>query len=428
MSLAKSAAWLLIVGAVLWTGQAPATGPDTDSPEYRRAVELLESAPLVDGHNDVPWQYRDREDNRLEAIDLAGDTSDLEPVMHTDIPRLRAGRVGAQFWSVFVPTDYSGAEAVEVQLEQLDLARRMIERYDDLELAMTAADVERAFGAGRIGSLLGMEGGHVLGNSLAALRMFHAAGARYLTLTHWQTHDWADAATDVPRHGGLSDFGREVVREMNRLGMLIDLSHVHPDTMHDALDVSEVPVIFSHSSAMGVTDHPRNVPDAVLDRLPENGGVVMVTFVPGFINEQARQWSAAEAGEEARLERLYPGDEQRVEDELEAWREENPRPAARLSDVVDHIDHIRDRIGTEHIGIGGDFDGITTVPEGLEDVSTYPALFAELLRRGYHEEDLKAIAGGNVLRVMRITEQVSERLRAERHASDAQFEDYVPEP
>jgi len=379
-----------------------------ESPEYRRAIELLESAPLIDGHNDLPWQYRLRVANDLEAIDIAADTSHMAPPLHTDLPRLRAGRVSGQFWSVYVPTDYSGDEAVRVQLEQIEIARRLIDRHEALQFVTTADGIEQAFGEGRIASLLGMEGGHTLNNSLAVLRMFHALGARYLTLTHWQSHDWADAATDTPRHGGLSDFGREVIGEMNRLGMLVDLSHTHDMTMHDVLDISEAPVIFSHSSARGVTVHVRNVPDDVLDRLPDNGGIVMVTFVPVFLNEEVRQRNARVHGEQARLEQLYPGDAERVEAELDAWLEAHPVPVARLNDVVDHIDYIRERIGVEHIGIGADYDGITTVPEGLEDVSTYPALFAELLRRGYSDDDIIAIAGGNILRVMRQAESVAQ--------------------
>lgn len=374
--------------AGLLAGAQPsmAASPGGDGHEHRRALRILERAPLIDGHNDVVWQYRQRTGNRLDGIDLAQDTSRLDPPMHTDIPRLRQGRVGGQFWSVYVSTDLSGPDAVKAQLEQLDTARRMIARYDEFELATTAEQVRQAStGQDRIASMLGMEGGHVIDNSLAVLRMCYEAGARYLTLTHDKTHDWADSATDEPRHGGLSEFGRVVVREMNWLGMLVDLSHVHPKTMHDALDVTEAPVIFSHSSARGVTDHPRNVPDDVLDRVSKNNGVVMVTFVPSYVSG---------------------------------------RTPATVSDVADHIDHIRNRIGAEHVGIGADYDGITETPQGLEDVSTYPNLFAELLRRGYGGKELRQIAGRNVLRVMREAEGVSHRLRSEREASDAKFEDF----
>lgn len=392
-----------------------------DPSELERARELLERHILIDGHNDVPWQVRDRFDGRLSELDFAGDTATLEPPMHTDLRRLREGRVGGQFWSVYVDPDFSGDEAVRIQLEQLDIARRLIDRHDELEFVTTADGIRHASDRGHIPSLLGLEGGHTLNNSLAVLRMYYRLGARYLTLTHWQSHDWADASTDAARHEGLSGFGKEVVREMNRLGMLVDLSHVSEAVMHDSLDVSEAPVIFSHSSARGVTDHPRNVPDAVLDRLLDNGGIVMVTFVPGFINETVRQWDAREKGERARLERLHPGDAERVEAGMEAWEAAHPKPRATIADVADHIDYIRDRVGIEHIGIGGDFDGISSTPEGLEDASTYPALFAELIRRGYDEEELAAIAGGNMLRVLREAESVSSRLRSERGPSEARF-------
>ncbi len=396
---------------------------DENSPEYQRALELLAETPLIDGHNDVPWQYRARVDNRIDEIDLAGDTTELDPPMHTDIARLQAGRVGGQFWSIFVPPRYSGDEAVRVQLEQFDIARRLIEAHDELKFVTTADELEAAFSDGYIASLLGMEGGHVLNNSLAVLRMFHELGARYLTLTHWQGHDWADAATDAPRHDGLNEFGKEVVREMNRLGMLVDLSHVSPGVMRDALDVTEAPIIFSHSSAMGVTPHARNVPDDVLDRLPDNGGIVMVTFVPSFVNETLRQWGANRAAERGRLESLHPGEPDKVEAGMDQWLQANPEPVATLSDVADHVDYIRDRIGSDYIGIGGDYDGISTLPKGLEDVSTYPALIAELVRRGYSDEELAGIIGNNALRVMRQAEATAERLQAERPPSDVRITD-----
>jgi membrane dipeptidase len=412
---------LLPATALLFSVSA---GADVPSPEYRHALELMAETPLIDGHNDLPWQYRTRVDNRLHAIDLNEDTSKLSPPMHTDINRLRAGRVGAQFWSVYVPPSYGGAEAVRVQLEQIDFTHRLIEAHDELEFVTTADELERVFAEGRIASMLGMEGGHVLNNSLANLRMFHRLGALYLTLTHVQSHDWADAATDAPRHGGLSKFGREVVREMNRLGMIIDLSHVSPATMHDAIDVTEAPVIFSHSSAKGMTPHARNVPDDVLDRLPDNGGIVMVTFVPIFINQQLPKWDAVRAAERARLHSLHPGDPNAVGVGMHAWLEANPQPFATLADVANHIDYIRDRIGTAYIGIGADYDGITTVPVGLEDVSTYPALIAELIRRGYSDEELTGIIGNNSLRVMRQAEAVAARLQSERPASNARYEDF----
>jgi membrane dipeptidase len=403
---------------------AVSVAAEVTSPEYQRALELMAQTPLVDGHNDLPWQVRTRVDSRLDAIDLNEDTSNLAPPMHTDIDRLRAGRVGAQFWSVYVPPSYGGDEAVRVQLEQIDLTHRLIEAYDELEFVTTADELERVFAEGRIASMLGMEGGHVLNNSLANLRMFHRLGALYLTLTHGQSHDWADAATDSPRHGGLSKFGREVVREMNRLGMLIDLSHVSPAVMHDALDVSEAPVIFSHSSAMGVTRHARNVPDDVLDRLPDNGGLIMVTFVPVFVNEPLRQWRLVHAAERVRLQRLHPDDQNAIDVGLNAWLDANPQPVVTLADVADHIDYIRERIGSNNIGIGADFEGFATAPVGLEDVSTYPALIAELIRRGYNDEELAGIIGNNMLRVMRKAEAVAKRLQKERPASDVREDDF----
>jgi membrane dipeptidase len=408
----------LLFGALL-PGYAGSAQQDD---AYQTAVEILSSVPLVDGHNDVPWQYRIRADNRLDEIDFAGDTSQLERPMHTDLPRLRQGHVGGQFWSVYVSGAITGPAAVKAQLEQIDLARRLIARHDELEFVTTADGVEQAFASGRIASLLGMEGGHVLDNSLAALRAFHAAGARYLTLTHNSHNDWADSATAAPRHDGLTDFGRDVIREMNRLGMLVDLSHVHPLTMHAALDVSEAPIIFSHSSAMGVTEHARNVPDDVLDRLPENGGIVMVTFVPAFVSAAVRDWHAERRAEQERLTALFPGDPERIESSMTAWRDANPQPNATLADVADHIDYIRARIGSDYIGIGGDYDGIPDLPVGLEDVSTYPALFAELIRRGYSRSELEQIAGRNILRVMREAEAVAGRLNVERGASEVQFE------
>lgn len=396
--------------------------------DYRQqAIELLESVPLIDGHNDVPWQYRERVDNRVAEIPFASDTTELDPPMHTDIPRLLEGRVGGQFWSIYVPPALAGPEAVKVQFEQLDTARRIIARNEALEFVETPDEMEEAFANGRIGSMLGLEGGHVLDNSLAILRPLYALGARYMTLTHWQNNDWADAATDTPEHGGLTAFGRAIIEEMNRIGMLVDLSHVAPSTMHDVLDATETPVIFSHSSARGVTPHPRNVPDSVLDRLPENGGVVMVTFVPSFINEDVRQHGADRAAEEARLEALHVGDEEAVEAGLEAWDEDNPEPRATISDVADHIDYIRDRIGVEHIGIGGDFDGISTVPEGLEDVTTYPDLFAELLRRGYSRDELAKIAGGNLLRVWRANETHSNEVEGDSRPVDVRIGDFDDE-
>jgi membrane dipeptidase len=331
--------------------------------------------------------------------------------------------VGAQWWSVYVPGEVADSGYAKFQLEQFDIARRIIELYPDrFELALTASDVERIMGSGRIASLLGMEGGHVIENSLGALRAYYDLGARYLTLTHNVALDWADAASALPVHGGLTDFGREVVREMNRLGMLVDLSHVSPGTMNDALDVAEAPVIFSHSSARALTDVPRNVPDAVLRRMPQNGGLVMVTFVPGFVSRAVAEWGARTR---PRLEGELAGSLRQVEDAAERERltrefwARNPAPRATLADVADHIEHVRDVAGIDHVGIGADYDGISTVPVGLEDVSTYPALFAELIRRGWSDEDLGKLASGNMLRVLREAEAAARRLQREGSPSTA---------
>jgi membrane dipeptidase len=290
-------------------------------------------------------------------------------------------------------------------------------------MAARADDVVRIHKAGRIASLVGMEGGHSIDNSLAVLRQLYAAGARYMTLTHSKNVDWADSGTDKPEHGGLTKFGEEVVREMNRLGMLVDLSHVSPDTMKDALAVSQAPVIFSHSSARALDAHPRNVPDDVLRQVTANGGVVMVTFVPSFLSEDVRAWNAEEDAAEARLKALHPDDPDRVKSELEAWTKEHPAPLATLAQAADHIEHVRRLAGIDHVGIGSDFDGITATPAGLEGVDTYPVLLAELLRRGWSDEEIKKLAGLNVLRALREAERVAERLRKERPASDALIEE-----
>lgn len=362
-----------------------------------QALQLHRESPLIDGHNDIPWKYRERVNRDLSKMDLR----QRQPELHTDIQRLRQGGVGGQFWSVYVPATMQGQEAVRATMEEIDVVYQMIDRYPDVfELARTAADIERIFKAGKIASLIGMEGGHSIDNSLAALRMFYRLGARYMTLTHSLNTPWADSATDKREHGGLTPFGEAVVREMNWLGMMVDLSHVSPETMDAALRVTQAPVIFSHSSSRAVNDHARNVPDSILSKIPANGGVVMVTFVPGFISEEVREF---EALPEAQRRGITP-------------------PRATMAQVADHIDHIRKVAGINHIGIGSDFDGITSVPQNLEDVSKYPVLTAELLRRGYAKEDLKKILGQNVLRVMRQVEQVAARLQKERPASATLFE------
>ncbi len=390
----------------------PAAEPlDRHLAEARR---ILKQVPLIDGHNDVPWQYRKRTSNDFSALDLAHNTAELQPAMHTDIPRLRAGGVGGQFWSVYVPTKLSGAEAVQATIEQIDVVHRMCARYPEtLELALTADDVERIHRKGRIASLIGMEGGHSINNSLSTLRMMYRLGARYLTLTHVKNTDWADAAGDEAKHHGLTQFGEDVVREMNRLGMLVDLSHVTDDTMRDALRVSKAPVIFSHSNARACCDHVRNVPDDVLRLTATNGGVVMVCFLPSYVNEVDRKDAELAKVERDRLMELHGEDVAKVNAGMAEWRKTHPDPnATTLSDVADHIDHIRKVIGVDHIGVGGDFDGFTGGVKGLEDVSKYPDLLAELLRRGYSKDDVKKIAGLNVLRALRGAERVAQELQA----------------
>jgi len=365
----------------------------TYDPQLALARQILRTTPLIDGHNDLPWRIREDSSmsGNVEAYDLRKATPG-----HTDLARLRAGMVGAQFWSIYIPGGIKDSGFARVQLEQFDIARRVIAKYPEaLRFVTTAAGIREAFAVRRIGSLLGLEGGHAIENSLGALRAYYDLGARYMTLTHNVTLDWADAALDQGRHGGLTPFGEEVVREMNRLGMLVDLSHVSPGTMSDAFEVSEAPVIFSHSAARALVNHARNVPDSILVRMATNGGLVMVPFVPSFLSAARRAW----------------------EDSSQAWRASHPRPSVTIKDVADHLDHIRRVAGADHVGIGADFDGIRDTVEGLEDVSTYPALFAELARRGWKAQDLRKVAGENMLRVLARAEQVARRLRRERPPS-----------
>lgn len=385
----------------------------TDS-QMAEVREILREVPLIDGHNDLPWQYRQLNDD-LDAIDLTKDTSRLKSPLVTDIPRMRAGGMGGQFWSVYIPTTLEGPAAVQAVLEQIDVVHCLIARYPEtFELALTAADIERIHRSGKIASLIGMEGGHSIDNSLAVLRMTYALGARYLTLTHVKNTDWGDSANDVPQHHGLTPFGEDVVREMNRLGMLVDLSHVSPETMRAALKISQAPVIFSHSSCRALCDDPRDVPDDVLQLLPANGGIIMITFFPPYLTERARAHGQLKHHEKTRLEKAYPDQTKRVEAALKKWDEAHPLPhAASLSDVADHIDHVRKTIGVDYIGVGGDYEGFDGPPDGLEDVSCYPALLGELLRRGYSREEIKKVAGLNVLRVLRQAEAVAAKLQSQ---------------
>lgn len=388
--------------------QAPASDP-----YMARALRVLRAAPVMDGHNDLPWRIREDtvHPHDVEAYDLHQRTPG-----HTDLGRMKAGHLGAQFWSVYIPGEANdpiykpkGAVAstpgyARVQLEQIDIARRVIDKYPELEWAPSADAVRASMKRGKVGSLLGMEGGHAIENSLALLREYYARGARYMTLTHNVTLDWADAALDTAKHGGLTPFGREVVREMNRLGMLIDLAHVSPGTMSAALDVSEAPVIFSHSGARALVDHKRNVPDSILARVPKNGGVVMVPFVTVFVNQAVKN------------------DDDSLAAHPQTWRAAHPRPTASVADVANVIDHVRQVAGVDHVGIGSDFDGITETVVGLEDVSKFPTLFAELARRGWSDADLMKLSNGNVLRVLKQAEAVAARLQKTRKPSNATIE------
>jgi membrane dipeptidase len=386
------------------------------------ARDLLTRHPILDGHNDLPWTLRVADDVDLDTTDLDHAVATIQ----TDWPRMAAGGVGAQFWSVYVSADLEGETAVTTTLEQIDLVHELIRRYPGtLELALTADDVERIIAAGKVASLIGAEGGHSIGSSLGTLRALYALGVRYMTLTHNRSLPWADSATDDPVVGGLSTFGREVVREMQRLGMLVDLSHVSPDTMRDALDTAEGPLIFSHSSALAICDHPRNVPDEILARLPANGGTCMVNFVPAFVSQACRDWErgfAEDAKQRGFDFKNVPGRGQAKELRQE-WIAKHPRPAVQLAEVADHVEHVREVAGVDHVGIGSDYDGVDWLPEGLEDTSTYPALIAELLRRGWSEEDCGKLASGNIIRTLRAAEETARALSASRGPSRSRIED-----
>jgi membrane dipeptidase len=374
---------------------------------------------VIDGHNDLAWALREAGVPDPASVDIAAPVD----FTHTDLPRLQRGGVGAQFWSVYVPAELQGEAAVVTTLEQIDLVRRLAARYPGaLELAYTAADVKRIMADGRIASLLGAEGGHSIANSLGTLRALYALGVRYMTLTHNLNLPWADSATDQPAVGGLTAFGREVVREMQRLGMLVDLSHVAPTTMSDAVDTAEAPVIFSHSSALAICDHPRNVPDAILARLPANGGLCMITFVPAFVSQRCRDWDLGLSAEMDRqgLDHRDWSSRRKFKDE---WAATHPRPGATLAEVVAHAEHVREVAGIDHIGIGGDYDGVDALPAGLEDVSSYPALIDALLSRGWSEQDCSKLTCGNLLRVLHDAESAAALLQAARLPSAARMAD-----
>lgn len=388
---------------------AAASAAPARSPEQVAAAALA-AAPVWDGHNDVPEQLRDRRKNMLDGFDFTDTTGTADPAngngaMHTDLRRMRAGKVGAQFWSVYVSANLNDQQAVQATLEQIDVAKRLVAQYPgDLTLCLDSACVEAAWKKGRIASLMGMEGGHSIGASLAVLRQMYALGARYMTLTHFKNNSWADAATDAPAHNGLTPLGKDMVREMQRLGMLVDLSHVSEKTMLDALEVAKAPVIASHSNAYAINHHPRNVPDRVLDALKANGGMVMVNFYPPYVVEAARQWSANRDAEDARLKSLWRGQPDKAKAALAEWDKANPMPRGSVKDVADHLDYIAKRIGADHVGLGGDLDGIETTVVGMEDASTYPALFVELARRGWSQQDLEKLSSRNLMRVLKAAE------------------------
>lgn len=401
----------IILAALIAATALPAYQPAKADPAIdKRVAAILAKTPLIDGHNDLPWALREGFGANWP------DLSKGEPKLQTDIPRLRAGKLGGQFWSVWVPVDFKGDAAVTATLEQIDAVKRLVASYPGtFELATTAADVRRIHKAGRIASMMGVEGGHQIGNSMGTLRQYQALGVRYMTLTHTSTTDWADSATDVPRHNGLTPFGKAVVLEMNRLGILVDLSHVSPKTMTDALAATKAPVIFSHQGARALVDHPRNVSDDVLKLVAVNGGVVMVDFVPGYVSAAMANYNASLAAERARYDAppyggLYIGQPDRAKAALEAWKAKNPPPAVTLAEVANHIDHIARVAGVDHVGIGSDFDGITEVPVGLENVATFPALFAELAKRGWSDKDMAKLAGENILRVMAAAEAVAKAM------------------
>jgi membrane dipeptidase len=417
----RNLAWLISM-AIACSSVAQAATPapgKNDAALVARVAKVLADTPLIDGHNDLPWELRVR-----GAVDLRVDHSkqgkpaDGQTPLMTDIPRMREGGMGGQFWSVWIPVSITGPAAVQMTMEEIDIVRTMVARYPEaFEMAYTAADIERIHHEGRIASLIGIEGGHQINDSMAVLRQMYVLGARYMTLTHTSNTDWADSATADPEHHGLTPFGKAIVGEMNRLGMLVDLSHVSPDTMRQAIAASAAPVMFSHSSARALIDHPRDVPDDVLRLVAKNNGIVMVNFYPGYVSAASARWDADRAAEMARFNAppyggLYIGQPERAKAALVEWEKQHPAPLVTLGMVADHLDHIRKVAGVESVGIGSDFDGIPTTPEGLNAVDKYPALLIELARRGWTDAELAAVAGGNMLRVMHEAEAVAKRLQA----------------
>ena len=402
-----------LYAAALAVIAVPAAAQQIDPKVQARIDRILKQTPLIDGHNDIAEQLAEHDQRSIAGLAAGTDKRQPHPLM-TDMARLRQGRVGAQFWSVYIDGTITGDAAIRNTIQQIDIVRRMIEAYPgDLEMAATADDIVRIHRKGKIASMIGVEGGRQMGGSLAALRQYYALGARYMTLTHNQTTEWADSATDDPKFDGLSPFGVQVVREMNRMGMLVDLSHVSAATMKDAITASRAPVIFSHSSARAIGGHPRNVPDDVLALLPANGGVVMVNFVPAFLSDAVWNWGAAKSAEEARLKAIHRASTADVEAGVKAWEAAHPSPVVTVADVANHIEHVVKVAGYDHVGIGGDMDGIDATPLGLDGVEDYPSLFAELIRRGWSDQNLAKLAGGNVLRVMRRAEAVAASMKNE---------------
>jgi membrane dipeptidase len=409
---------VLAAALALMTSTASA---QTIAPNVQARIDrILKATPLIDGHNDLAEQLRENYALSVDGLASGTDKRPDHPLM-TDMARLHQGRVGGQFWSVYIPSEVTGDHAIRDTLEQIDIVKRFVKAYpQDLELARTADDVVRIHKAGKVASMIGIEGGHQIGGSLAALRQFYDLGARYMTFTHFKNNEFADSATDDPKYHGITDFGRTVVHEMNRLGMLVDLSHVSPETMRDVLAVSKAPVIFSHSDARALADHPRNVPDDILAKLPANGGVVMVNFYAGHLSEAYRHWDAEHSAEEASLADLYTGQPDIRKAKLADWEKAHPAPTIDVGLVADHIEHIVKVAGHDHVGIGGDLDGIPFdgAPPGMNSVSGYPLLFAELIRRGWSDQDMAKLAGGNVLRVMRQAEAVAASMKNEPPATD----------